>query len=187
MNKQAKERKTMEKKMYCPECGHEFKQGESEFNYETGNTDYACPKCKWEGTDPLDYDKIKEDLEERLGEGRTVTDDDVENLVRATEYCEEYNEAIDMVAREIEKSAGEDDDEDEYEDDEPSAVMVIEVRRTDYSVDQVLSNHNCMTVGELKQMLNEYDNDDLTPIVFSHDNGYTYGPLQKGSIDFREM
>ena len=169
----------MESKKYCPECGHEFKQGESDFNYATADTVYTCPECEWEGISPLDADIIKDGLEERLSEGYAVTEDDIDDVVRAIEYCEEYNEAIDMVAQEIEKSVGEDD--------EPSMAMVIEVRRTDYSVDQVLSNHNCMTVGELKQMLEEYDDDDPTPIVFSHDNGYTYGPLQKNNIDFRDM
>lgn len=39
----------MEEKKYCPDCGHEFKQGESEYNYGTGNTDYECPECGWCG------------------------------------------------------------------------------------------------------------------------------------------
>lgn len=121
----------MESKKYCPECGHEFKQGESEYNYDTADTVYTCPECGWQGTEP--------------------------------------------------------DDEDDEEDEVPQEAMVIEARRTDYSVDQVLSNRNCMTIGELKRMLEEYDEDDPTPIVFSHDNGYTYGPLQESCIDFREL
>lgn len=120
----------METKKYCPECGHEFKQGESDFNYGTGDTVYTCPECGWEGAAPLD---------------------------------------------------------DEEEDEPLHEAMVIEARRTDYSVDQVLANRNCMTVGELKRMLEEYDEDDPTPIVFSHDNGYTYGPLQESCIEFREF
>lgn len=121
----------MESKKYCPECGHEFKQGESDYNYETADTVYTCPECGWQGTAP--------------------------------------------------------DDEDDEEDEPLHEVMVIEARRTDYSVDQVLSNRSCMTVGELKLKLEEYDDDDPTPIVFSHDNGYTYGPLQESCIDFREL
>lgn len=35
---------------YCPQCGHEFEQGESNYNYETANTDYECPHCGWMGT-----------------------------------------------------------------------------------------------------------------------------------------
>lgn len=119
----------MEPKMYCPECGHEFKQGESDYIYETGDTVCTCPECGWEGAAPLD---------------------------------DEENET-------------------------PQEVMVIEARRTDYSIDQVLSNRNCMTIGELKLKLEVYDYDDPTPIVFSHDNGYTYGPLQESCIDFREL
>ena len=123
----------MEQKTYCPECGHEFKQGESDYNYETGDTVCTCPECGWEGTAP----------------------DDEEN-------------------------------EEDY-DDTPEEAMVIEVRRTDYSIGQVLSNRNCMTVGKLKRMLEDYDEDDPTPIVFSHDNGYIYGPMQESGIEFREF
>ena len=36
---------------YCPECGHKFGQGESNYNYETGSSDYECPECGWTGTD----------------------------------------------------------------------------------------------------------------------------------------
>lgn len=122
----------METKKYCPECGHEFKQGESDFNYDTADTVCTCPECGWEGAAPLDDEE--EEGEEPLHE-----------------------------------------------------AMVIEARRTDYSVDQVLSSRSCMTVGELKQMLEAYDEDDPTPVVFSHDNGYTYGPLQESCIEFREF
>ena len=33
----------------CPKCGHVFKQGEYEYNYDTGNTDFVCPECDWQG------------------------------------------------------------------------------------------------------------------------------------------
>ena len=82
----------METKKYCPECGHEFKQGESDFNYDTADTVCTCPECGWEGAAPLDDEE--EEGEEPLHE-----------------------------------------------------AMVIEARRTDYSVDQVLSSRSCMTVG----------------------------------------
>lgn len=62
--------------------------------------------------------------------------------------------------------------------DETKQVIIIEVRRTDYSVQQVLDNRDTMSVKELKEYLERFDDEDETPIVVSHDNGYTYGPLQ---------
>jgi predicted RNA-binding Zn-ribbon protein involved in translation (DUF1610 family) len=42
----------MEKTIYiCPECGHEFEQGEYNYNYYTGLLDFECPECDWEGTE----------------------------------------------------------------------------------------------------------------------------------------
>lgn len=35
----------------CPNCGHVFKQGEYNYNYDTGNTDFVCPECDWEGNE----------------------------------------------------------------------------------------------------------------------------------------
>lgn len=35
----------------CPKCGHVFKQGEYNFNYDTANLDFVCPECDWEGTE----------------------------------------------------------------------------------------------------------------------------------------
>ena len=178
----------MEPKKYCPKCGHEFKQGESDFNYESGDTVYTCPECEWEGAAPLDSDIIKDDLEAELGEGYTVKKDDIDDVVQTTAYCEDYDEAIETVANRMRNNGGpQEEDEEDEEDDMPEEAMVIEARRTDYSIDQVLSNRNCMTVGELKRMLEDYDDDDPTPIVFSHDNGYTYGPLQESGIEFREF
>ena len=65
----------------------------------------------------------------------------------------------------------------------PENVIVIEVERLDYSIEQVLDNRTTMSVKELKQFLNRYDDDDESPVVFSHDNGYTYGPLRESNID----
>lgn len=42
----------MGKSVYiCPECGHEFEQGEYNYNYNTARLDFECPFCGWEGTD----------------------------------------------------------------------------------------------------------------------------------------
>lgn len=57
-------------------------------------------------------------------------------------------------------------------------ALVFEASRNGYGVDQIADE--AMTVGELKALLEDYDDDDL--IVMSHDRGYTYG-----SISSREM
>ena len=51
-------------------------------------------------------------------------------------------------------------------------ALVFEASRTGYSIDQV---RNPMTVGELMEILEEWDEDSL--IIMSHDNGYTYGSI----------
>ena len=35
----------------CPKCGHVFKQGEYEYNYDTGHSDFVCPECDWQGNE----------------------------------------------------------------------------------------------------------------------------------------
>ena len=35
----------------CPDCGHEFQQGEYDYNYDFGNLEFECPDCGWCGTD----------------------------------------------------------------------------------------------------------------------------------------
>lgn len=67
----------------------------------------------------------------------------------------------------------------------PEQVVVIEVARTDYSVTQVLDNRDTMNIKQLKKWLSGFDDDDESPVVFSHDNGYTYGPLSENCIDTR--
>ena len=59
-------------------------------------------------------------------------------------------------------------------------VIIIEAEREGYSVDQICRT---MTVGELKEVLDQWD--DNTPIYLSHDNGYTYGGIKYDSIDSR--
>lgn len=61
-------------------------------------------------------------------------------------------------------------------------VLTIDGRRTAYSAGQILKYENTMTVGELKEMLENYDDD--TPVMLRNDNGYTYGEIEYDS--FRE-
>lgn len=51
-------------------------------------------------------------------------------------------------------------------------AVVFEASRTGYTLDQV---SRPMTVGELKEYLDNYDDDTL--FFLSHDNGYTYGSI----------
>ena len=60
-------------------------------------------------------------------------------------------------------------------------AVVFGVRREGYGIDQVEAG--AMTVGELKEMLEQLDDDAL--VIMSHDNGYTYGSLPRVA-DVRE-
>lgn len=53
-------------------------------------------------------------------------------------------------------------------------ALVFEASREAYSINQA-ADRDAMTVGELLQILDDYDEDDL--ILLSHDRGYTYGTL----------
>lgn len=53
----------------------------------------------------------------------------------------------------------------------------LEVSRTAYSPDQI---KRTMTVGELIEELQQYDED--APVMFSNDNGYTFGSINYGDI-----
>lgn len=63
---------------------------------------------------------------------------------------------------------------------EEREFVVIDTPRTDYSPQDVASNRTTMTVAELKEALDMMPDDAL--VVTSHDNGYTYGPVRRGSI-----
>lgn len=58
------------------------------------------------------------------------------------------------------------------------SAIVFEVDRSGYSIDQVADK--ALTVGDLKEMLESYDDDTL--VIWSHDNGYTYGALDAEPI-----
>lgn len=59
-------------------------------------------------------------------------------------------------------------------------VIVFEASRDGYGIDQIESP---VTVGELMRMLKDLDED--TPIIMSHDRGYTYGSLSR-TAEIRE-
>lgn len=60
-------------------------------------------------------------------------------------------------------------------------AIVFEAERTGYGIDQV--EDRAMTVGQLKALLDEFDDDTL--FILSHDNGYTYGTIS--DRDFTEQ
>jgi predicted RNA-binding Zn-ribbon protein involved in translation (DUF1610 family) len=44
----------------CPDCGHEFQQGEYGYDYNYDVLEFDCPDCGWYGTDS----KVKTDDED---------------------------------------------------------------------------------------------------------------------------
>lgn len=62
-------------------------------------------------------------------------------------------------------------------------VLIFEARREGYSIDQILNG--AMTVGELKDYLEDYD--DETLFVLSHDRGYTYGSISTWDVREEEI
>ena len=57
------------------------------------------------------------------------------------------------------------------------SVVIISAHRQAYGIDDVLEK-GTMTVGELVKYLEENFDED-SPLVLSHDNGYTYGALDE--------
>lgn len=56
-------------------------------------------------------------------------------------------------------------------------VLVIQAKNTEYSA---LAVENTMTAAELREFLEDFDDD--TPVVLSFDGGYTYGPVRQYDI-----
>lgn len=54
----------------------------------------------------------------------------------------------------------------------------IEAERQAYGPDDL--KHKTITVGELKRLLEDYDED--LPVIISHDGGYTYGGVYDSGI-----
>lgn len=60
-----------------------------------------------------------------------------------------------------------------------NSIVILATRRSHYSAkDAALES---LTVGELISYLQEYDED--SKVVFSNDNGYTYGKLNSTTVD----
>lgn len=64
-------------------------------------------------------------------------------------------------------------------------AILLNTKRTGYSVNQILDNKHTLTVGELMDHLSDFDPD--SPILFSNDNGYTFGELNHNTIDEVEI
>ena len=59
-------------------------------------------------------------------------------------------------------------------------VIIIEAKREGYTIDQAENEREAITVGELMQMLEDFDED--TKVYISNDNGYTYGSVTEYRI-----
>lgn len=59
-------------------------------------------------------------------------------------------------------------------------VIIIEANREGYTIEQAENEREAITVGELMQMLEYFDED--TKVYISNDNGYTYGSVTEYRI-----
>ena len=59
-------------------------------------------------------------------------------------------------------------------------VLIIEAKREGYSIEQAENEREAITVGELMQMLEDFDED--TKVYISNDNSYTYGSVTEYRI-----
>lgn len=61
-------------------------------------------------------------------------------------------------------------------------AVVFEASRDGYTIGQVADD--AMTVGQLRAILSQYDDDEL--FILSHDQGYTYGSVNDYEIEHYE-
>lgn len=59
-------------------------------------------------------------------------------------------------------------------------VIIIEAKREGYTIEQAENEREAITVGELMQMLEDFDED--TKVYISNDRGYTYGSVTEYRI-----
>lgn len=53
----------------CPKCGHVFKQGEYDYNYDTAHLDFVCSECDWQGNEQeVIWGNEEDEEEEKDGE-----------------------------------------------------------------------------------------------------------------------
>lgn len=64
-------------------------------------------------------------------------------------------------------------------------AVLLNTRRTGYSIKQILDNKYTLTVQELMDYLSDFDPE--SPVVFSNDNGYTFGEIDGNSFDEVEI
>lgn len=90
----------MNEKKFCPKCGHEFEQGEYNYNYDSALLDYTCPECGWEGTEEyvIDIDRASMDLHDEQDryelEGVELTEEDSERVLLLYANGTDYDDAI---------------------------------------------------------------------------------------------
>lgn len=59
-------------------------------------------------------------------------------------------------------------------------VIIIEAKREGYTIEQAENEREAITVGELMQMLENFDED--AKVYISNDNSYTYGSVTEYRI-----
>lgn len=59
-------------------------------------------------------------------------------------------------------------------------VIIIEAKREGYTIEQAENEREAITVGELMQMLEDFD--EGTKVYISNDNSYTYGSVTEYRI-----
>ena len=82
----------------CPKCGHEFEQGEWNYNYDHANLEFECPECDWTGTDStVEEYKGDADMKSEIIDSIIFDAGSVENLVtlqQEWESDEDYKDRI---------------------------------------------------------------------------------------------
>ena len=64
-------------------------------------------------------------------------------------------------------------------------AILFNTKKTGYSVNQVLEEKSTLTVQELIDYLSDFDPN--SPILFSNDDGYTFGELNDYTLDEIEI
>lgn len=89
----------------CPDCGHEFQQGEYDYNYDYANLEFECPHCGWEGTDSnVDTDEEDSDMRSDIIQNIIQNAGSIENLMTWRQDWEtdsEYRDRIYAKAHEL--------------------------------------------------------------------------------------